>query len=61
MILQEGLNADLARFSTEGAGSESLLAFGDAKSSATLNKAELAAWTMTANVLLNLDEVVTRE
>ena len=60
-ILQEGLNEDLARFSAESAGSESLLAFGDAKSSSALNKAELAAWTMTANVLLNLDEVVTRE
>jgi hypothetical protein len=60
-ILQDGLNADLARFTAKKADAESLLAFGDTKSSAVINKAELAAWTLTANVLLNLDEVVTRE
>lgn len=60
-ILQDGLNADLAKFSAEDPSAASLLAFGDAKSSAALDNAELAAWTMTANVLLNLDEVVTRE
>jgi hypothetical protein len=60
-ILQDGLNADLARFSAETPNAESLLAFGDAKSSSDVDKAELAAWTLTANVLLNLDEVVTRE
>jgi hypothetical protein len=60
-ILQDGLNADLARFSLDDPSAESLLAFGDAKSSPNVDKAELAAWTLTANVLLNLDEVVTRE
>lgn len=60
-ILEEGLKADLARFSAESPKAVSLLAFGDAESSKTINQAELAAWTMTANILLNLDEVVTRE
>jgi len=60
-ILQDGLNSDLARFSSKAPNADSLLTFGDAKSSSTLDKAELAAWTLTANVLLNLDEVVTRE
>ena len=60
-ILQGGLIADLAKFSAEDPSAESLLTFGDAKSSSTLDKTELAAWTLTANVLLNLDEVVTRE
>ncbi len=60
-ILEEGLKTDRARFSAEGPSAERLLAFGDAVSSKTIDKAELAAWTMTANVLLNLDEVVTRE
>ena len=60
-ILQDGLTVDLTRFSAETPNAESLLAFGDAKSSSDVDKAELAAWTLTANVLLNLDEVVTRE
>lgn len=60
-ILLDGLNADLDRFSNKAPNADSLLVFGDAKSSATLDKVELAAWTLTANVLLNLDEVVTRE
>ena len=60
-ILDEGLNADLARFNAKKSAAESLLAFGDTKSSTVINQAELAAWTLTANVLLNLDEVVTRE
>jgi len=60
-ILQDGLNTDLARFTAKRSDAESLLAFGDTKSSAVLNQSELAAWTLTANVLLNLDEVVTRE
>ena len=38
-----------------------LLAFGEAKPDPKLAAAELAAYTTTANVLLNLDEVVTRE
>lgn len=60
-ILLDGLNADLAKFSSEAPNADSLIAFGDAKSSDDVNKAELAAWALTANVLLNLDEVVTRE
>ena len=60
-ILGDGLKADLARFTTKSPNADSLLAFGDAESSSQIDKAELAAWTLTANVLLNLDEVVTRE
>ena len=60
-ILGDGLKTDLARFTTKSLNADSLLAFGDAESSPQIDKAELAAWTLTANVLLNLDEVVTRE
>jgi hypothetical protein len=34
---------------------------GESKADETLDVAELAAYTTTTNVLLNLDEVVTRE
>jgi hypothetical protein len=37
-----------------------LVAVGDSKPSEKLRVEELAAYTVTANVLLNLDETVTR-
>jgi mono/diheme cytochrome c family protein len=60
-ILTEGLAADLARFKKSPAEAARLLAFGEAKNGAGVDVAELAAYTLTANVLLNLDETVTRE
>jgi hypothetical protein len=38
----------------------SLLGVGESSHDATLNPKELAAWTMIANVMLNLDETVTK-
>jgi len=60
-ILNDGLNADLTRFQTQPAAAAQLLAVGEAKLANGMNPAELAAWTLTASVLLNLDEFVTRE
>lgn len=60
-VLKEGLTADLERFKKNTADAHKLLAVGDTKSTATLDPAELAAYTLTANVLLNLDEFITRE
>ncbi len=40
---------------------KSLIALGDTSPDDTLSPVELATWTMIANVLLNLDEVVTKE
>ncbi|NOZ41395.1 MAG: DUF1553 domain-containing protein [Planctomycetes bacterium] len=40
---------------------KSLIALGESKPDETLDPVELATWTMMANVLLNLDEVVTKE
>ncbi|MSR31299.1 MAG: DUF1553 domain-containing protein [Gemmataceae bacterium] len=37
-----------------------LISFGDSKADAKLDRAELAAWTLTINSLMNLDEVLTR-
>jgi hypothetical protein len=60
-VLSEGLTADLTRLKQEPEATQKLLKFGDAKSAATLDAVDLAAYTLTANVLLNLDEVITRE
>jgi hypothetical protein len=38
-----------------------LLSEGETRPDPKMDPAELAAYTMTANVILNLDEVVTRE
>jgi hypothetical protein len=41
-------------------GAKALLAVGETKSDASLDAAELAAWTMMVNQLLNLDEVLNK-
>jgi cytochrome c553 len=60
-ILREGLTRDSQRFAQDPAGAAKLVALGEAKPKAGLPPADLAAYTLAANVLLNLDECVTRE
>ena len=60
-ILTAGLTKRLAKYQQEAEGAKQLVALGATKHDAKLNAPELAAYTLTANVLLNLDEVVTRE
>ena len=59
--LAAGLHDRLAAFEQDADSAGKLIAQGASKPDANLNPAELAAYTVTANVLLNLDEVVTRE
>lgn len=58
--LVEAYQHELANYRSDGAAAEALLAAGGAPADAAVDRAELAAWTMAANVVLNLDEVVTR-
>ncbi len=51
---------NLARYSRDVAAAKKLIAVGESKPDAALNPSELAAWTMVANLVLNLDEVVTK-
>jgi hypothetical protein len=60
-ILSDGLAEDLKRFAADEDAAKKLSAFGESKANATISPAELAAYSLTANVLLNLDEFVTRE
>ena len=60
-ILIDGLNSDLSRFQADPKSAVAYLGVGTSRASEKLNPAELAAYAVTANVLLNLDEVVTRE
>ena len=60
-VLTEGLAADVTHFQTNADAAKSLLGFGETKPKGIFDSAELAAYSLAANVLLNLDEVVTRE
>lgn len=60
-ILVQGYNEDLARFQSNPEATKQYLSFGTSPRSDAVNSSELAAFSLTANVLLNIDEVVTRE
>jgi hypothetical protein len=60
-VLAEGLQSDRTTFTQSPEAAAQLLKVGDLSVTSTLDPVELATWTTTANVLLNLDEFVTRE
>ena len=60
-VLANGLNTRLERYQQDADNAKKLVTFGASKADAKANPTELAAYTLTANVLLNLDEVITRE
>ena len=51
----------LAEFQANKDAAVKLLSVGESKRNESLDIAELAAYTMTCNLILNLDEVVTKE
>jgi Protein of unknown function (DUF1553)/Protein of unknown function (DUF1549)/Planctomycete cytochrome C len=59
-ILKGVYASQLEKFRADKAAAEKLLNVGESPRNDKLDTAELAAWTMTANALLNLDETVTR-
>ena len=60
-VLRDGFEDDLKRFEASPGDTDQLLGFGNSQSEKTLNRSEHAAYTLAASVILNLDEVVTRE
>jgi hypothetical protein len=60
-VLTAGLEKRLTAFRADPARAKALIATGTSKPDAKLDPAQLAAYTTVANVILNLDEVVTRE
>jgi hypothetical protein len=60
-LLLRGLAVDRDRYRQAPAEASKLVSFGMSPPVAGLATEELAAWTLTANTLLNLDEVTTRE
>jgi hypothetical protein len=60
-ILLAGLNQRLAEFKASPEAASKLITTGASKPDASLNQTELAAYTLTASVLLNLDRTITRD
>jgi len=58
--LQRTYEQQLENFRSDTKAAESLLAVGESKPLETIDKAELAALTAVANVLLNLNETITK-
>jgi hypothetical protein len=60
-LLVAGFRRRIAGFTADPAAARALLAHGESNADAALDPAELAAYTSVGNVLLNLDEFLTRE
>ncbi len=59
-VLRATFERHLAQYRKDAAAAASLLEVGDSKPPAEMDRSELAAWTMMANLILNLDETVTK-
>ncbi|MBX7133398.1 MAG: DUF1553 domain-containing protein [Fimbriimonadaceae bacterium] len=60
-ILLDGLQRRIASYRKNPAAARDLATTGEARIDVTLDRAELAAYTIVASTLLNLDEAVTKE
>ncbi len=60
-VLEQGLDSRLARYRADPAASAKLLSAGEAPRNKNIDEGELAAYTTVASVILNLDEVITRQ
>jgi hypothetical protein len=59
-VLKKTLDNETAAFQADKPAAEKLLAYGDSPRDMNLETAEYAAWTMIANLLINLDETITK-
>ena len=50
----------LPAFQKDEGGARSLIQVGAAESDSSIPAAELAAWTAVANMILNMDEMITK-
>ena len=60
-ILTDGLRAHLKKYQSDRKSAEELISTEESPRNKKLDAAELAAYTTIANLILNLDEVVTKE
>jgi hypothetical protein len=60
-VLREGLERRMREYGTDRAAAEKLLAAGESPRDRSIDAVELAAYATAAAVILNLDEVITRQ
>jgi hypothetical protein len=60
-VLEKVFGSHLADYQADKAAAEQLVSVGESPRNAELDAAELASYTMVCNLILNLDEVVTKE
>jgi hypothetical protein len=60
-VLLRTYEAQLADYTADPAAALALLAVGESKRNESLEPAQHAAWTVVANLILNLDETITKE
>jgi hypothetical protein len=59
-IIEQALNHHLERYSSDPDAARQAIRVGESEPRSDLSEPELAAYTLTANLLLNLDETLTR-
>jgi hypothetical protein len=59
-VVQAGLTDLLAEYKAKPEAAKKLIAVGESKADPALDPSTLAAWTMLANELMNLDEVLNK-
>ena len=59
-VVSEALKQHLQRYGADADAAKKAVTFGESRPNPSLPEGELAAYTLAANLLLNLDETVTR-
>ena len=59
-ILAESLAGHRREYRTDTKAAQAMLAIGESPRLPSIDPAEYAAWTVVANLLLNLDEAITK-
>jgi hypothetical protein len=60
-VLRDLLSQQLSNYRKDGKAAGELLRVGESKVDDKIDQSELAAWTMVASAILNLDETITKE
>ena len=60
-MLRETLSDELEHYRQHPDEAQKLLKVGESPADPAVNKADLAAWTTVASMILNLDETITKE